>query len=102
MHKFLSHATETGELRLVYTDLWEGQHERTEYRATSARVGGHVLRNLPEHDGTQVYGNVPGLYIKAPMGGHIPVWTEETAIGPTVKTPCPRATNSRKKCALCT
>jgi outer membrane receptor for Fe3+-dicitrate len=102
MRKFLSHDSETGELRLVYTDLWEGQHERTEYRVTSDRVGGHVLRNMTEWDGRPVLGAVPGLYVKAADGfGQIPVWTEETAIGPTIKTPCPKAASSRRKCALC-
>lgn len=102
MRKFLSHDSETSELRLVYTDLWDGQHERTEYRVTSDRVGGHVVRNMAEWDGRPVLGNVPGLYVKSADRYHdIPVWTEETAIGQTVKTPCPKAVNARRKCALC-
>jgi hypothetical protein len=102
MRKFLSHDSQTGELRLVYTDLWEGQHERTEYRVTGWRTGGEVLRNMPEYDGAPVYGNAPGLYVKPPVGsGQIPVWTEEISVGPMVKTPCPKAVSSRRKCALC-
>ena len=102
MRKFLSHDAETRELRLVYTDLWDGQHERTEYRVTSDRVGGHVVRNRADLDGTPILGTVPGLYFRNPLGrGETLVWTEETAVGVTVKTPCPRAANARRKCTLC-
>lgn len=104
MRKTLVMDAETREMRLVYTDLWNGQHERTEYRVTSDRIGGHVLRNLPDFDGRQVYGTVPGLYLKTPSGfGEIPVWTEQTAIGPTVKTPCRRlaSKSGRARCELC-
>lgn len=101
MRKTLAHDPETRELRLVYTDLWEGQHERTEYRVTSGRGGG-PLRNMADWDGLAVFGTVPGLYVLGADGWtQIHVWTEETAIGPTVKTPCPRAANARRKCALC-
>ena len=102
MRKFLALDTASSEMRLVYTDLWAGQHERTEYRVTSERTGGHVLRNLPDFDGATVHGTAPDLYIRnAITGGHIPVWTEATAIGPTDKTPCPRAASPRRKCPLC-
>jgi hypothetical protein len=100
MRKFLYHDPEARELRLVYTDLWDGQHERTEYRVTSDR-GGDVIRGRADLDGTPVFGTVPGLYIRNAHGGHVQVWTQEVAIGPTVKTPCPKATNPRRKCALC-
>jgi len=93
---------ETREMRVVYADLWDGQHERTEFRVTAER-GGPVVRNRPEWDGATVDGTVPGLYVKALVpDGRFPVWTEETAVGPTVKVPCPKATNPRRKCALCT
>lgn len=101
MRKFLYHDPDTRELRLVYTDLYAGQHERTEYRVTSSR-GGSVIRNQPARDGAPVFGTAPSLYIKSPHGDPIPVWTEETATGPTVKTPCPKATSARRKCRLCT
>ena len=100
MRKFLYHDPGTRELRLVYTGQYAGQHERTEYRVTSGR-GGNVIRNQPDRDGAQVFGAVPGLYIKSPGGSSIAVWTEETAIGPTVKTACPKAVNARRKCDLC-
>ena len=107
MHKYLEHNSETGELRLVYVDLWDGQHERTEYRVTDMR-GGAPLRggHWASMDGRAVSGHAPDLYLK-PVGpfsaaDRAPrVWTEERAVGPTVKTPCPRATNARRKCALC-
>jgi hypothetical protein len=97
MHTFLSHDSETGELRLVYTDLWRGQHERTEYRVTATR-GGDVVRNRPDLDGWLVRGNVPGLYIRKHVD--MPVWAQEVPVGETVKTPCPRAANARRKCSL--
>ena len=103
MHKFLSHDEASGELRLVYADLWDGQHERTEYRVMSERTGGHPLRNMQDMDGREVFGHAPDLHIKlGPWGERTAmVWTEERAIGPTVKTPCPKAGNRRRKCALC-
>ena len=107
MIKSLRHDSGTGELRLVYTDLWEGQHERTEYRVTDMR-GGVPLRGAQwaGMDGRKVSGNAPDLYL-APIGpfgaaDRAPrVWTEERAIGPTVKTPCPKASNARRKCQQC-
>jgi hypothetical protein len=103
MRKFLSHDEESGELLLVYTDLWNGQHERTEYRVLSARAGGHVLRNLPDLDGKDVQGTAPDLYVRlGPWGERtVPVWTEDRATGPTVKVLCPKATNARSKCSRC-
>ena len=68
----------------------------------SDRVGGHVVRNMPDFDGWPVVGNAPDLYVWTQDGyRRVPVWTEPTAIGLTVKTPCPKAVNARRKCALC-
>jgi hypothetical protein len=100
MRKYLQYDPETRELRLVYTDLWDGQHEQTEYRVTGSR-GGDVVRSRPDLDGEPVLGTVPGLYIEGPQGAAIPVWTQDAAVGPTVKTPCPKASNARRKCGLC-
>jgi len=100
MRKFLYHDPGTRELRLVYTGQYAGQHERTEYRVTSGR-GGNVIRNEPGRDGAPVFGTAPGLYIKGPAGNLIPVWTEEIAVGPTVKTACQKAADARRKCGLC-
>ena len=102
MRKQLQHDSDTGELRLVYTDLWDGNHERTEYRVMSDRVDGRPVRNRADLDGTPVLGNVPSLYIRNPSGfGETLIWTEQVATGPTVKTPCPAAANARRKCAEC-
>ena len=103
MHKYLSTDEATGGLRLVYEDLWDGQHERTEYRVMSDRTGGHQLRNMQDLDDREVYGCAPALYVKlGPWGEQtVPVWTEETAVGVTVKTPCAKAASRRRKCALC-
>lgn len=101
MRKQLVHDTAAGELRLVYTDLYNGQHERTEYRVTNSRVDGSVIRTRQDLDGVAVHGTAPDLWISAPLGQHIPVWTEQVAVGPTVATPCPRVANRRKRCDLC-
>ena len=102
MRKQLRHDQETGELRLVYTDLWDGMHERTEYRVMSDRVDGRPVRGRADLDGTPVMGTAPDLCIRNPSGfGQTPVWTEPVATGPTDKTPCPRAANARRKCELC-
>ena len=99
MRKFLHHDPDTRELRLVYTDLYNGQHERTEYRVTAGR-GGEVIHRRADLDGTPVLGAAPLLYFKN-YSAVVPVWTEETAVGLTTKTPCPKAANTRRKCALC-
>lgn len=102
MQKHLRHDEETGELRLVYTDLWQGAHERTEYRVMSGRLESNPVRGRADLDGTPVRGQAPDLYVQlVSVGAQIPVWTEPVAVGPTVKTPCPRAANARRKCALC-
>lgn len=69
MRKFLSHDATTGELRMVYTDLWDGQHERTEYRVTTERERGFKVRNRPDLDGREVHGVAPDLYLPGPLGG---------------------------------
>lgn len=103
MNKTLVMDPETREMRLIYTDTWDGQHERTEYRVLSDRAGGRVLRGLEDFDGKQVHGHAPNLYVKlGPWGERTaPVWTEDAPVRPTVKIPCSRATNRRRKCQLC-
>lgn len=101
MRKYLRHDSETRELRLVYTDLWRGQHEHTEYRVTDCR-GGDVVRNRADLDGQSVSGGLPDLYVDRPWPHNVMrVWAEEAPVVPTVKTPCPKAANLRRKCALC-
>jgi hypothetical protein len=107
MQRVLRYDAEAQELRLVYTDLWRGEHERTEYRVTDMR-GGDPLRGkaFAEMDGREVTGTAPDLWLK-PRGtvqatDFVPrVWTESKPVVPTVKTPCPRAANPRRKCGLC-
>lgn len=104
MRKYLRHDTASGELRLVYDDLWRGEHERTEYRVMSDRVDGTPVRRRADLDGREVHGQAPDLYLPNRVPGaiaHIPVWTEPVPVGPTDKIPCPRATNARRKCARC-
>lgn len=99
MRKTLVMDADTREMRVRYHDTWNGNHEVTEYRVTDVR-GGDAVHNLPDYAGLPVLGTVPGLYIR-PVYTEIPVYTQETAVGPTVKTPCPKATNRRRKCTLC-
>lgn len=101
MRKYLSHDAESGKLRLVYDDYWQGNHERTEYMVMDARAGGDPVRHRADLDGTPVHGLVPSLYIKGPHGQQALIWAEEVPLGPVVKTPCPRASNARRKCSLC-
>jgi hypothetical protein len=104
MRKTLRHDPDTGELRLVYTDLWQGQHERTEYRVWTRFDDGERVRNRADLDGREVSGVAPDLYIANRVPGaisHTLIWTEPVPVGPTVKTPCPRASSARRKCSLC-
>ncbi len=103
MRTFLSHDKASGELRLVMTDLWEGQHERTEFRVI--RDDGSVMRNRPELDGKHVHedrGAFYPHYVKVgEFGGRQGFRSEDRAVDLTSKTACPRAENRRRKCALC-
>jgi hypothetical protein len=103
MRTFLSHDEASGELRLVMTDLWDGQHERTEFRVV--RDDGSVMRNRPELDGKQAHedrGAYYPWYIQVgDMGGRSRFRTEDRAVDLTAKVPCPKAENRRRKCALC-
>lgn len=98
MRTFLSHDTASGELRLVMTDLWDGQHERNEY--TVINSDGKPLRRGSEYDGLQVYGR-PGEWYVKPAGREIRVNTLPGQQSETTRTPCPKAENRRRKCALC-
>ena len=98
MQTFLSHNSETGELMLVMADLWDGQHERTAYHVVNS--DGTPMRRGAEFDGLQVYGTAGAWYVK-PLGREIRVNTQPGERAATVKTPCPKAENRRRKCALC-
>jgi hypothetical protein len=104
MRKFLSHDLESGELRLVFADLWDGQHERTEY--TVVNSDGSRMRNRPELDGVTVWQDTGPegfrwYVLGATSNHHRYISTEGTA--ETVRTPCRRlaSPSGRAKCALC-
>jgi hypothetical protein len=101
MRKNLVSDAATRELRLRYEDCWHGEHEVTEYRVTDARDGGDVVRNRGDLDGSPVLGTVPGLYVRDERTRReTRVWTEQLPVAPTAKSPCPRAANARRRCAL--
>ncbi len=100
MRTFLHHDSDSGELRLVMTDYWEGQHERTEFRVIND--DGTTVRRGQEFDGLAAYRF--GSVWQARRNSAAPWITfsvQPRAIGETVKTPCPKAANRRRKCALC-
>jgi hypothetical protein len=107
MNRFLYHDPKTSELRLVMTDFYAGNHERTEFRVLSDDNG--PVRNRPDLDGVRVFeqrGMLRPYYVKAPNGAEQHFAVEHLAVGPTVTTACPRAaaagTRRRPKCDLCT
>lgn len=97
---------EAGQLLVVITDLWQGEHERTEYRVTGSDRLPVMARHFPEAVGLPVescWGPAGHeWYVRVgPFKTRVDVHTEETAAGPTVRTPCPKAANPRRKCQLC-
>lgn len=105
MRKTLIIDPDTRELRLRYDDLYRGRHERTEYRVTDARTDGHVIRNyrgdLGHLDGLPVFGDSVTHEVRPERRAVLIFWTQDAPVADTVKTPCPRATNARKRCQLC-
>jgi hypothetical protein len=102
MRQFLSYEAESGALLLVFTDLYAGQHERTEFVVVN--TDGSPVRRGQDYDGLDVYGNgAGGHYVKiGPARREVPVRTSgESAT--TFKTPCRRAASKsgRAKCTLC-
>ena len=102
MRTFLSHDEASGELRLVMTDLWDGQHERTEFRVIDS--DGRPVRRGQDYDGLTAYrDSFGGHYAKiGPMRREMPFKTEKHAVADS-KTPCRRlaSKSGRAKCALC-
>jgi len=98
MRTFLSHDEASGTLRLVMTDLYDGQHERTEFHVVNE--DGTPVRRMADLDGQQVYGRAGLWYIK-PLGREVRVNTLPGERAETVRTPCPKVENRRRKCALC-
>jgi hypothetical protein len=96
-----------GELRLVITDLYEGVHERTEFRVTGdsgrpLRAAAHpeVVGLAVEHE----WGLEAGRYYvrTGPFRTRTDIRTEPAEAGETQRTPCRRAGHPRRKCQLCT
>ena len=102
MRQFLSRDAKSGQLRLVFTDLWEGQHERTEFVVVN--TDGSPVRHGQNYDGLDVFGSgAGGHYVKiGPTRREVHVRTDGQA-STTVKTPCRRlaSKSGRAKCALC-
>lgn len=100
MRTFLHHDSDSGELRLVMTDLWNGQHERTEFRVIND--DGTTVRRGQEFDGLTAhrFGNVwqTRRNSAAPW---MSFSVQQSAVDVTSKTPCPKAANRRRKCTLC-
>ena len=100
MRTFLSHDEASGELRLVMTDLWNGQHERTEFRVIND--DGTTVRRGQEFDGLTAHRF--GSVWQTRRNSTAP-WmsfsVEQRATGETVKVPCRKAENRRRKCTLC-
>lgn len=105
MRKTLVMDPDTRQMLVRYTDLWNGHHEVTDYRVTDRRDAGAPVRNRGDMDnliGLPVLGTSPDLYVKPAPGGYITrIWTDQIPTGPTVKTPCPKAGNARRKCEAC-
>ena len=105
MRSALRHDPDSGELRLVFTDLWNGQHERTEYRVVND--DGRLVRRRDDLDGLPAHRDpAGGWYIKiGPSHSQrdIKLRTEHQAVTATIKTPCRRlaSKSGRAKCALC-
>ena len=101
MRSFLSHDEASGELRLVFTDLYAGQHERTEIPVVND--DGSPVRRGQEFDGLPVYYNGHlGHFVKVgPARRDVPVKT--VGLAATTKTPCRRlaSKSGRAKCTLC-
>ena len=100
MHTFLHHDEASGELRLVMTDLWDGQHERTEFRVTGD--DGRPVRRGQDFDGLPAhrFGNVWQTR-RTSAAPWMSFSVQDRAVDVTSKTPCAKAENRRRKCALC-
>lgn len=106
MRRYLQHDAKTGELHLVITDDWQGEHERTVFRVTDQ--DGRPVRNFRELDGLMVLQDwgPSGVQFYVLMGVYKcrrNVTVEPQAMGPTEHVACKRlaSKSKRAKCALC-
>jgi hypothetical protein len=103
LQRTLVYNPEARELRLILAELWNAQHERTEYRVIND--DGTPVRRGQEWDGQTAYTDSPGAggyYIRGVGGRRITFRTEKTAAAES-KTPCRRlaSRSGRAKCPLC-
>jgi hypothetical protein len=103
MQRFLHHDPDTGELRLAFTDLWDGNHERTEYRVV--RPDGSPVLRRADRDAIPVHKDSLGrwyIVIRVHSDHRDYFDVEDTPVVAT-KTPCRRLASKRgrAKCALC-
>lgn len=101
MRTFLQHDTDAGLLYLVMADYYSGQHERTAY--TVINDDGTPVRRGAEFDGLAAYREPSGIYRtrRSSSAGWMYFRTMAGERSATERTPCPRATNRRRKCAIC-
>jgi hypothetical protein len=101
MRQFLT-VTGSGEVRLAVTDLWDGVHERTEYRVIGA--DGLPLRapTLDLDVDWAAADQLPsgGWYVNGPHGRRLIFQVEERPVHDR-KVACPRASRRRARCAMC-
>jgi hypothetical protein len=105
MGKTLVIDPQTREVRLAMTDLYEGQHERDEFRVLSP--GGNPVHEVHPGEwdhllGKPVHGAGGSWYIHRPPHADVTFRTEHLAVGPTARTGCRRHGHPRRKCDLCT
>ena len=83
----------TGELRLVMANLYQGRHERDEFRAVGSEGVPLRAARLPDVIGLPVeYRPGPGgseYTVRMPSGAQVRVHVENRAVGPTQNHPLP-------------
>lgn len=99
MRSFLHQDEASGELWLVFTDLYDGKHERTEFRVINS--DGSPIRRYGHLSGLPAYRGASCHYVR--VGGQEVPFQVETGAMPTEKIVCRRlASKSRRaKCLLC-
>ena len=113
MRRYLTVDEATREYRLVITDLWDGQHERTEFRVLTD--SGDPLRARAGTEDPASW--TVGRPVQEDRGAFYPYYVtddrlfrtkirfrvENTATGPTVITTCRRlaSKSGRARCPLC-
>lgn len=103
MRRYLRHDASTGALLLVLADLWQGEHEITEYPVVGE--SGQPVRNQPDLDGAAV-DYAPGAYgarycVRRPGRSALWLAVDPSAVEP-MRFPCRIAANPRnRRCDWC-